>query len=235
VPKSWFLAARNRYDKDPSYWDALANEQPCRYGLDVGDGGDPHAMSRWRGPVLYAVEAHPVFGDRQDVTRAAKWMWNKFREIPGTANVDRLGVGAGALSLLLDWLDDYSIASELAGTCHAVGCNFGGKSLTGTKDMPEDDDIESFVLADTKTDYYMAFREACREGTIAIAPLGEELEAKVIKGFSLIFYEELPGGKTKIESKAKTRKKLKRSTDEEDAIVMGFNAKPEESFGNYFA
>jgi hypothetical protein len=235
VPREWFLAARKRYDKNPEHWDEIAMAHPARYGLDVGDGGDPHALARWHGPVLYAVEEHPVFGDRQDVTRAATWQWKQFTAIPGTVGVDRLGVGAGALSALLDWLGDYTRSVELPSECHAVGCNFGGVSTTSKPADDKDEEIEDFVLADLKTDYYMAFREACRLGEIAIAPLGEEMEAKVMKGFSLIFYEEQPGGKTKIEAKSKTKKKLKRSTDPEDAIVIGFSTKPEESYPSYYA
>ncbi|MCC5616385.1 hypothetical protein LC605_15160 [Nostoc sp. CHAB 5836] len=58
--------ARASYDANPQYWDTLAKRYPWRLGLDVGDGGDPHALALLRGPVLYEVQIHPTKGDLLD-------------------------------------------------------------------------------------------------------------------------------------------------------------------------
>lgn len=214
VPQSWFLAARARYDANPAHWDALANRGYNKMGLDVGDGRDPHALARWKGPVLYSVKEMPTVGDRQDTSRAANFGWAELCEHPGVIAVDQIGVGAGALSEMLGIIRERP--NELGGASTVQGCNFGAK--------PEDDSDDAFLTTHLKHDLYLSLREAFRKEEIAIAPLGE-IEEKLMRGFSLIYYEETRSGYTVIEPKTKTRKRLKRSTDPEDAVVMGWGAK----------
>ena len=40
--------------------------------MDVGDGNDEHALSSWRGPVLYAIDKMATKGDEEDISRAAQ-------------------------------------------------------------------------------------------------------------------------------------------------------------------
>ena len=214
IPESWFLAARARYDANPAHWDDLANRSYNKMGLDVGDGGDPHALARWKGPVLYSVKEKPTFGDREDVSRAANFGWQELCEHPGVLSVDQIGVGAGALSELLGRIRERP--NELGGVSTVQGCNFGAK--------PEESQGEAFLTTHLKHDLYLSLREAFRKEEIAIAPLGE-IEEKLRRGFSLIYYEETRSGYTVIEPKAKTRKRLKRSSDPEDAVVMGWGSK----------
>lgn len=204
IPASWFEAARARYDNDPAYWDGVASKSSWRHGLDVGDGGDSHAIASWKGPVLYKLDLIPTKGDRLDVSRAAQLGIAKLKELGGTLSVDRIGVGAGALSEILTKLQDSN--SQIS----AIGCNFGGASTN-----PEQ-------FENIRAEQYWRLREAFQNNEIAIAPLGDK-EEQIITGFANIMYDETPTGKMKLEPKKFVRQRLKRSPDAEDAIVIGFN------------
>ena len=216
IPQTWFLAARARYDANPTHWDELADRSYNKMGLDVGDGGDPHALARWKGPVLYSVKEKPTYGDREDVSRAANFGWNELCEHSGVIAVDQIGVGAGALSEMLGRIRERP--NELSGLSTVQGCNFGAEP----EGEPSSED--AFLVRSLKDDLYISLREAFRKEEVAIAPLGE-IEEKIMKGFSLIYYEETRSGYTVVEPKVKTRKRLKRSTDPEDAIVMAWGAR----------
>ena len=143
-------------------------------------------------------------GDRQDVSRAASLGYARLVELGGVVSVDRIGVGAGALSELLGRLSQSTIKGS-----SAVGCNFGGASTNPGH------------YENARAEQYWKLREAFQNGEVAIAPL--EKEDDIIAGFSQILYEETPQGKLRIESKKFIRQRLHRSPDAEDAIVMAFN------------
>ncbi|HEY9644776.1 MAG TPA: hypothetical protein V6C88_00320 [Chroococcidiopsis sp.] len=201
VPRRWFLAARQRYDADPEYWDKQASIQASRYGLDVGDGGDDHAIARWRGGVLYAARAVPTKGDQKDVTRAAALAIAALRESNGSVSVDRGGCGAGAQAILKE--QGYP----------SVGVHWGEAAK----------DPAQFINA--KAEDYWLLREAFRTNEVAIAPLGEFEEA-AMEDLAGVYWEMTSQGKTRIEDKAKTRKRLHRSPNVGDAIVLGFRQPP---------
>jgi hypothetical protein len=201
IPRSWFAAARARYDADPDHWDALADIHPPRYGLDVGDGGDDHAIGQWRGPVLYFGQAEATKGDREDVTRAAGLAVRYLtRDADAMIAVDRGGVGAGALAILLE-----------------QGRNAQGFFWGDGAESPS----EFYKL---KTEQYWQLREAFRLGEVAVAPLGasEEMIAEDLSG---VYWEEQSTGQVRIEDKAKTRKRLGRSPNIGDAIVLGYHCR----------
>lgn len=197
VPRSWFLAARARYDANPQHWDAQAAKHKSRFGLDVGDGGDPHGLSRWQGPVLYSALDAPTKGDREDVTRAAGIVVNALKEYEGLATVDRGGCGAGALAILLE--QGYN----------AVGVHWGEAA------------VDSSQFLNAKAEDHWLLREAIRTGEVAIAPLGD-YEEMVMEDLAGVYWEQTSTGKIKMEDKAKTRKRLHRSPNAGDAIVIGF-------------
>jgi hypothetical protein len=197
IPRSYFLAARARYDEDPAYWDRQAAKHPCRFGLDVGDGGDSHALARWRGMVLYGVKEYPTKGDRMDVGRAEAIARNALEAYGGTVIVDRNGCGSGALSGLLE--DGLS----------AVGVHWGEAAQ------------EPALYLNSKAEDWWLLRESFRLGEIAIAPLGDD-EEMLMEDLSGVNYEQQSNGKIRIEDKAKTKKRLKRSPNTGDAVVIGF-------------
>lgn len=183
--------------------------------MDVGDGNDDHAMSNWRGPVLYSIGKMATRGDMEDISRAAKWGFDTLQRRGGTVGIDRIGVGAGALSELRGKLTDNSEDPN-----QAFGINFGSSP---TIDIEEWDD--EFIPENLKIELYWSLREAMRKGEVAIAPLGE-YEDEVMDDLAGTYYEEGSKGKTRIEDKKKTRKRLQRSPDCGDAVVYGWMTPP---------
>lgn len=201
IPRTWFAAARARYDADPDKWSREAERHIPRYGLDVGDGGDPHALSRWRGPVLNLIQERATLGDREDVSRAAAWARSHIRQHErATVAVDQVGVGAGALSILK------------GENIPATAFNWGHGAT----------DAEQFL--NHKAEQFWALREALRKEEVAIAPLGEFEEALATE-LAAIRYEFTVTGKLRIEDKAKTIKRLGHSPNLADAAVGGFSAR----------
>lgn len=200
LPRTWFLAARARYDANPAYWDNHASPHQWRHALDVGDGGDDHALASWKGPVLYSVKAIPTKGDRMDVTRAAGIASKLLLDRPGIMSVDRIGVGAGALSILKE--------QEL----NAIGTEWGSAAS------------DNVQFLNAKAEQHWLLREALQNEEVAIAPLGE-YEEYAMEDLALTYYEYTSAGKVRIEDKAKTRKRLHRSPNCGDAICMAFNVK----------
>lgn len=219
IPRRDFLAARARYDADPEYWDGLASRHPWSHGLDVGDGHDDHALSSWRGPVLYAVDKIATQGDGQDTSRAARWGFDILQQRPGTIGVDKIGVGAGSLSELKGLLEAAGQDSD-----QAFGVNFGGSPLA----EPEDDD-ELFIAENLKIELYWSVKEGLRRGELAIAPLGE-YEDELMDDWAGSYYEEAGKGKTRMEDKGKTKKRLHRSPDCGDAAINGRCPRPDPGF-----
>ncbi|MEO0935500.1 MAG: hypothetical protein AAFY21_17710, partial [Cyanobacteria bacterium J06641_2] len=176
IPVSYFIAARARYDANPEYWEAEAARRKHRYGLDVGDGVDFHSLSDWQGNLLRLVKKKATMGDRFDTDRAAGLAVGRAKENPGVIAVDRIGVGAGTLTIILK--QKYK----------AVGVNWGESAK----------DKESY--ANLKAEDFWLLREDMRKGDIAIAPLGE-IEDEVMEDLAGIHYEEMSNGKIKIEDK----------------------------------
>lgn len=201
VPRSWFIAARARYDNNQAYWDSQAEPHKWRHGLDVGDGGDPHAAASWKGSVLYRVEEQHTLGDMEDVSRAAAMGKKMLRELDGTIRVDNIGVGSGALSELLQD-DKYKTK--------AFGFKFS-KSASDTA-----------AFTNIRAESYWKLREAFQEEQIAIAPLGQDMEEQLMDELSGIMYEELATEKIRIEDKKKTIKRIGRSPNIADSVVYGF-------------
>ncbi len=200
IPYSWFLAARVRYDDNPSYWDREASSHHWRHGLDVGDGQDDHSLASWRGSVLYRCNTIPTKGDREDVTRAAGLAKRRLSECPGVCAVDRVGVGSGALAILLE--QEYC----------AVGVAWGSSSTKSSEYM------------NLKSQQCWELREAFRTGEVAVAPLGD-CEEELMEEFAAIGYDETSTGKIRIDDKTQVRKRLGRSPNAADSVVMGFHAK----------
>jgi len=222
ITRQDFIAARARYDSNREYWDRAAERFGWRYGLDVGDTGDPHALAAWRGPVLYSVEEKPTMGDHRDITRAANMGYEALKRTGGELRVDRTGVGAGALSDVKIWLDERPL--EVPRGSRAIGVAFGGKPMGLCEDnrrsKSEREDEPAYIPRNLKADLFLAFREASRRKQFAIAPLGDDIEEKLMEGFAAIHYEESSQGTVNIEDKKKTKKRLGRSPDPEEAIML---------------
>ena len=196
IPKSWLEQARLRYDADPRKWDMEALSYGWRIGVDVGDGVDRHAISQWRGSVLYRVKTYETQNDREDTMRLVDEVEELVQRL-GSAriSVDRIGIGAGVLAAL--------IRKGL----EAEGCAFGEAASEKTQ------------FRDRKIELYWAFREGLRLGEVAIAPLGES-EGEIFQELRAVRYSSGSDRQLFCEPKSETRKRLKRSPDGGDCIVL---------------
>ena len=211
LPMSWFKLARDRYDINPEWWETYAiRGQPWSFGVDVGDGGDPHSIVGFHGKVLKICRVIPGLGDRMDTIRIAKIVAYEYLAVyGGTVGIDRIGVGAGTLGWLLD--NGYD----------AWGASFGSSAVS--KNDEEIKDTQGTFL-DWKTEAFWGLREflAARfdDELSAIAPLGD-FEDSLMEDLNGIYYEEKHRG-TCIEDKSVTRKRLGRSPNAGDAAAIAF-------------
>jgi len=72
-----------------------------------------------------------------------------------------------------------------------------------------------------KAEDFWVLREAMRKEEVVIAPLGA-YEDRAMEDLAGVYYESTATGKLKMEDKEKTRKRLHRSPDIGDAIIIGF-------------
>lgn len=210
IPRSLFTAAKARYTEPK-----IDPQLGYRLGLDVGDGGDDSAIAIWYSNTLLLVDILPGRGDGLDNDNTANWAWNYLKRYPGLIAVDKVGVGAGVYSKLLNNLRTRKHELPPQVRSGVWGVSFGEKS-TGISE------VEAFNL---KADWYWKLREEFMSGTVAIAPVNIEFEERLQNEFALTFYEEDLKDKTRIEPKTKTRSRLGHSPDLADAVVMGYNAK----------
>ena len=205
IPYSWLLEARARYDNDPQYWDDLAAGYYWQLGLDVADGGgDRHGLATWRSPfVLYGVEEFIPKGDRLDTMRIAGIAGNRIRSLNHRAiiGVDNLGAGSGTLGALME-------EGFLAYPC----------TYSASPTSKPDDGIGYVNL---QTQLFWELRESLQAGEIAIAPLGDEIEAVLFEELAAIRYDVRSNGLIMCEEKKIVKKQLGRSPDLADAVVIG--------------
>ena len=140
------LVARQRYDQAPKDWDESSDLHSSRFGLDVGDGGDPHALARWCGPVLYSIAKMPTRGDMLDANRAAGMSSRQMKAYPGSGSTIDRGFGSGVIGILKE--------QEL----NAHGGHWGQAAR----------DNKTYLNA--KAEDFWLLREALRKGEVAIAP-----------------------------------------------------------------
>jgi hypothetical protein len=146
--------------------------------------------------VLYQVKIYEPQNDRQDTMRLVDEV-EKIVQRLGNARIviDRIGVGAGVLAAL--------IRKGL----EAEGCAFGEAASEKTQ------------FRDRKIELYWAFREGLRLGEVAIAPLGES-EGENFQELRAVRYSSGSDRQLFCEPKSETRKRLKRSPDGGDCIVL---------------
>jgi hypothetical protein len=203
IPMSLLQEARYRYDSNPRAWDIEALKSSFRYGIDVGDGGDDSAIAIWRGNVLYFVEVLPGKNDRSDISRLCGHLIRKIKiqntDIYGARiAVDRIGVGAGLVSMLLEQ------------GFNPEGVHWGEKAEDNSQ------------FQNLKTEQLWKFREALQSEEIAIAPLGEA-EDLLFDELSNIYFDYTSTGKIRVEPKEKTKSRLGHSPNLADATIYGFS------------
>lgn len=201
IPLSWLKAARVRYDADPEYWDNLSAKYYWQLGADVADGGgDNHAIAFMRGrSVLYNVQTIVPKADYQDTMHLADELVAIAKRLPQSQfAIDNLGVGAGTLGRVIQ--QGYL----------AQACTFSS--------APTDTPTYGTKYNNLRTQVYWEFREALQRSDLAIAPL--EDEEGIFEELSAVEYIVNSTGVTVATSKDEVKKKIGRSPDRADAIVM---------------
>lgn len=215
VPRAWFAAARDRYEQDPKKWNDLAGHYPWRHGVDVGDGGDPHAIVSMRGPVLY--EARTIMSKDQDrplihIRREIRRELEHGRG--GSVIMDCLGIGSGPYQDLLE-----------ANVTGIYGSKFSGKPTP---------DAEELFLNERAQRYWMV-RTAFQNGTIAIAKIDERQSEMLKEQLAATRYFTNTKGKIQMELKEKIKTRLRgRSPDLADGLALAQDLpRPEDAEGYY--
>lgn len=212
VPRSWFKAARARYDSNPGKWESEAAEMPWTHGLDVGDGVDDHCLTSRRGDLLLDIQVRGTKGDRRDNSRAVALVVAVHDGSvalgparPGVVHVDTGGVGSGVMSAILTD-DDLNIdVREI----------FFGARPTSSKRR------KLFRLL--RDQMLWGLRSRFQEGNIAVAPLGTKLEHRLQEELATIEWELDLAGRIMIEKKDAIKKKLGYSPDVVDSAAMAFH------------
>jgi hypothetical protein len=112
--------------------------------------------------------------------------------------VDRIGVGAGLVSMLLEQ------------GFNPEGVHWGEKAEDNSQ------------FQNLKTEQLWKFREALQSEEIAIAPLGEA-EDLLFDELSNIYFDYTSTGKIRVEPKEKTKSRLGHSPNLADATIYGFS------------
>jgi len=185
IHRKWFDAARARYDEDPGFWKQEAKSHQCVFGVDVGDGGDPHAIARRRGPVIQSVELIPTDPKELNLVWIKNEVRRRLKSVHGSkANYDAIGIGSGPRQELVD--KGYDVWDIKAG----------------------DPATDPEMYYNTKAERFWELRLAFEAGEIAIAPLSEEVEELLREELATIRYGYTPKGQIRIEPKKETKKRL---------------------------
>lgn len=235
VPSSFWEAARARYDADPARWIAIASRHPWKIGVDVGDGGDPHAIAISRGPVLfYAAEVPSTSAIDTQINLAKlvaryaialhlnqyQWDFDEviMRKLPQAED------GSWRQTVLFEHGRNKLEGNIIAQVdCVGVGSTVAG--LIAQMDVPSgevrwgDGAKDSDRYMNRKAEDFWNYREALQGDDTAIAPF-EDFEDQAKSEFSQIYYMEQPStGKTKIEDKEKSKDRIGHSPNLADAII----------------
>lgn len=196
-------------------------------GLDVGESHDLNVFVRRSGPVAFEPKSWADTDTTQTARRSA--VYGKMHGVKALF-YDAIGVGAGVSGELQNYEDGRGNVGEEALPFEPVGVNVG-RQPTRQK-WPNGERSEEW-LANLKTELWWRLRERFRktyerlhgdadppDGECISIPDHPELTAQL----SWPRYEIGSGGKYRIESKKRTKKRLdtQRSYDFADSLVLAF-------------
>lgn len=200
IPLAWVIAAQDRWT---AAWDGdkPRHTPPGRtvIGVDIGrsDDGDANVAARRSGHIVYPLQTWRVKDLEQTKARVAGML----RGEPNTvAVIDEIGVGAG----VLDGLRGMG--------CSAVGFVAGAKSA-GTDRNGE------FKFKDLRAEAWWRLREAldpAHDPDLCLPADDDQLAADL----TAPRWKLVGRGEIQVEPKDDIRKRIGRSTDRGDAVVM---------------
>lgn len=193
IPLAWIEAANERWRE----WDDAGRPMPegeRRYGLDVARYGDDNsALAEGIGDCVTWIE---VWG-KLDTMETAGRVRPKLRD--ARVNVDVIGLGAGTLDRLRELGEN------------AIGVNFGA----GTNVTDESGEVQ---MLNVRAAAWWGLREKLQPPSNVMLPPLDELTGDLVTPH----YGYTSRGDLKVESKIDIRKRLRRSPDVGDAVVLLF-------------
>lgn len=163
-------------------------------GVDVGRGGNESAYAIRRGNVIWELR-EDTDRSTMNVTGKVVGLLNKFDTF---AVVDVVGIGAGVVDRI----------RELGLDVRA----FNSSNKTQRRDKSGE-----LGFFDSRSAAWWNLRELLQEDSIAL-PDNDELIGELTSPK----WEVMSGGKIKVESKKRLKRRIGRSTDRADAVVMSF-------------
>ena len=197
IPLSWLRRCQEEREHEP------AQLLPVELGVDVGAGGDWTVVRERRG----VVAGRTWRALTPDPAEATGLIMEAIRETGATAvKVDAIGIGWGIVGMLEEALS--TNGDRAAPTIHAV--NVGTAALNPER-FPKLRDQMWWELG----------RELSQSGGWDLAGLDDTTTAQLIAPRYKLF-----SGRVKIEPKDDTRKRLGRSPDDADALLLAYFVPP---------
>jgi hypothetical protein len=223
IPLSWVEAANERW---LAWEDAGKIGLPVTLGVDVGEQGDHTVLApRFEanvdvktdvgdgkvetvtiGYAIDILEVYPKLDTMQTVAKVRAFLERWRQAAPRcTAIVDSIGIGSGVVSRL----------RELKRKVVAWAAS--GKST-----KKDEAGIHEFL--NKRAEGWWGLRELLdpSTGSTLALPPDDDLLGEIVSPT----YRETSGGKIVIEKKAEVKKRLGRSTDRADAVMMALNGRP---------
>lgn len=206
IPWSWVTRAT-----DPALVDRLGPLRiPIELGVDVGGGQDLTVIRERRGPVLgrrWSVNT-------DDSERIVDAVVDVVRHTEATVvKVDFGGIGFGVVGSLRRRL-----AAEVAHPVAVRAVTFGASAKDPTR------------FVNVRAEMHWEAREALRDERWFLGALGSDdrplLDERAVADLTEPRWREDRNGRVKIEEKDEIRKRLGRSPDDGDAIVLAFYDPP---------
>jgi hypothetical protein len=185
---------------------AWAPEQlePVSLGIDVGasDNGDQTVVRERRGPYLGRVWR---YRERDHTKLAPKLLTHIVETGAATVKIDATGAGHGLANMLT------SYGAEGRHTAAVYEVNFGSAA----------DNPRRFV--NKRAEMHWAFRELTQTQAVDLSTLRlEEDGDKVIAELTAPTYLEDTTGRVKVEAKVEVARRLRRSPDDADALLLAY-------------
>jgi hypothetical protein len=194
IPRAWVKAAMARWTEEPP---TSEKDKPLVVGCDVARGGDDQTINAPRRGSWYGkLQKHP--GRSTPDGKSVAGLLMVLLANGGSANMDVIGVGASAY--------DHAVENGL----QVIPVNFANKSSATDKSG-------RLTFVNLRAEYYWRFREALdpNDGENIALPPDPELEADLIASRWSIQTNGI-----KIEAKEDIKKRIGRSPDCGDAVVL---------------
>ncbi len=200
IPLSWLKRCQQEREHDP------AQLLPVELGMDVGAGGDWTVVRERRG-----VKAGRTWrAQTPEPQEAVALAMGAARETGATSiKVDAIGIGWGIVGMLREVIE----AAGSGPVVHAV--NVGTSALNP----------ERFRLLRDQI-WWELGRELSQDGGWDLSEIDDSTLAQLIAPQ----YKDDAHGRTKIEPKDDTKKRLGRSPDDADALLLAYFVPPPEPF-----